>query len=97
MVLKVHECVFGSLWGAAYLHETLQLPWFGDKRPDYSSWHSLDWCCLNIVQPKSDPELLPFIFPSFFPLLLLSLSAVFVLFPLVRERGICVCEARVGA
>lgn len=67
MVLQVHECVCLVVFrGAAYLHETLQLPWLGDKRPDYSSWHPLDRCCLNIVHPKSDPELLPFICLSSF-------------------------------
>lgn len=27
--------------GEGHLHETLQLPWLGDKRADYSPWHPL--------------------------------------------------------
>lgn len=70
--------------GLACVHEALKLPWLGDKRPDYSTWHPLVWRCLNIVQYKSDPELLSFIFLSSSP----PLSPVFVLF--LAEREICV-------
>lgn len=31
----------GVKGGEGYLHETLQLPWLGDKRLDYSPWHPL--------------------------------------------------------
>lgn len=66
-VLKLHSCVFeGFFCGegetqGVYLHETLQLPWLGDKRPDYSTWHPLVWRCLNIVQSQSDPGLFSFL------------------------------------
>lgn len=75
----------GRVLGAAYLHETLQLPWLRDKRPDYSTWHPLGWCCLNIVQSKSDTELLSF-FLSGSPLLL---SLFFFRSFVLTQRGIC--------
>lgn len=74
LVLKVHQCVCLLV----FLHETLQLPWLEDKRVDYAAWHPLGWRCLNIVQPKSDPELPSFILlSSLLPPLSLSLLCLF--------------------
>lgn len=89
---RVCACVV--VFGEGVLTPTLT--WLGDKRPDYSTWHPLD--CLNIVQFKSDPELLSLIFLSSFPPrtpLSLSRSPLFSFLSLVRdERGICVPAQR---
>lgn len=96
-VLKLHSCAFeGSFsWEGetqgVYLHETLQLPWLGDKRPDYSTWHPLVWRCLNIVQSKCDPGLFSFLLSTSPSLPLVSVLAP--VFP-SAERRLCVPAPR---